>query len=228
MWADGYVTVVGGGDSPKTALAVIIDLTEQMRAEERQELMMNELNHRVKNTLASVQSLAVLTMRHSDTPETFTHAFLSRLQALSTTHNLLTEAQWEGASLRDVIADELQPYAPRDERRVVMYGDPLELNPKQVISFGMFVHELATNAAKYGALSTPSGQIVVSWNVDRENGGPTLMMRWQENGGPPVAPPSRQGFGSRLIEQTIKESLGGTIEIAYPPEGIRCAIAVPL
>lgn len=228
IWADVYVTIVGGGDVPQSALAVIIDLTEQLRAEERQELLMNELNHRVKNTLASVQSLAVLTMRHAESPAAFNQAFLSRLQALSTTHNLLTEAQWEGASLGDLVTDELKPYAPRDERRVVLYGDPVDLEPAQVISFGLFFHELATNAAKYGALSNPTGQIVVSWNVDREQGEPVLMMRWQENGGPPVSPPSRQGFGSRLIEQTIKEALGGTIEITYAREGIRCAIAVPL
>jgi two-component sensor histidine kinase len=197
-----------------------------MRAEERQNLLINELNHRVKNTLASVQSMAVLTMRHTDSPAAFNRAFLSRLQALSITHNLLTETQWTGAAVGDLVKRELQPYAAQGERRVEARGEKVELKPSQVISLGLFLHELATNAAKYGALSTPAGRVQVSWQCRGD--GRLLNLQWRECGGPPIVAPTRQGFGSRLIEQTIRDAMRGTLTVDYAPDGLRCEVAVPL
>ena len=222
--AQAHVTLLSERGQSRSVLAVITDLTERLESEERQKLLLNELNHRVKNTLASVQSLAVMSMRHADSMQSFTDAFLSRIHALSTTHDLLTESEWRSASLRDVIKVELQPYDTIEGGRIKVSGPPVALTPSQVINFGLLFHELATNAAKHGSLSSPSGRIEVNWTIENREGGQRLTVNWHEEGGPTVSPPTKPGFGSHLIERTIRQGLGGAMEVSYEAAGFRCAI----
>ena len=167
--AQAHVTLLSDRGQPRSVLAVITDLTERIESEERQNLLLNELNHRVKNTLAAVQSIAVMSMRHAGSMKSFTESFLSRVQALSTTHDLLTAGQWQSASLADVIRVELRPYDTGErEGRTRVVGPDIALTPQQVINFGLVFHELATNAAKHGSLSSPSGHVHVGWIIEND------------------------------------------------------------
>jgi PAS domain S-box-containing protein len=197
------------------------DMTDRVLANQRQRLLLDELNHRVKNTLATVQAIAQQTLRGSTTPETFAAAFESRLLALSQTHNALTDSQWAGAGLRQILGQELGPHG---EERVVLKGQDVHLPARVALSLGMVFHELATNAAKYGALST-AGQLTLNWSV---TGDETLFFEWRETGGPPAAPPKRRGFGSRLIERSIAGELRGRIAADYGEDGLVVRFDVPL
>lgn len=197
------------------------DVTEQMVAQDRQRLLVDELNHRVKNTLATVQAIAQQTLRGSSTPEIFTEAFESRLMALSKTHNALTDSHWAGAGLRQILFQELSPHGAE---RVALQGAEVQLSARVALALGMVFHELATNAAKYGALSS-AGRLRVSWSINDTD---TLSVEWRETGGPVPQPPSRRGFGSRLIERSITGELQGQIEIDYQTTGLACYFQVPL
>lgn len=197
------------------------DITEQVEAQDRQRLLMDELNHRVKNTLATVQAIAQQTLRGSTTPERFTEAFESRLMALSKTHNALTDSHWSGAGLRQILWQELSPYGAE---RVTLSGPEIQLSARLALALGMVFHELATNAAKYGALSE-AGQLRVTWSVEDTE---ILFLEWRETGGPSPKPPSRRGFGSRLIERSITGELQGTVALDYDPAGLICRFTVPL
>jgi PAS domain S-box-containing protein len=209
------------------AVRIVEDITERKRAEERQKLLIDELNHRVKNTLATVQSLAWQSKREVGTAEEAQERFQARLLALSRTHNLLNETSWEGASLRDVLANELEPYGAGADR-LRLDGPDVQLPASIAVVLGMAVHELATNAAKYGSLSSGAGQVRVAWSVERRDGVPTLLLAWREAGGPDVRPPERLGFGSRLIRQTITQELMGVLDLRFEPDGVCCTMAVPL
>lgn len=197
------------------------DITEQVEAQDRQRLLMDELNHRVKNTLATVQAIAQQTLRGSTTPERFTEAFESRLMALSKTHNALTDSHWSGAGLRQILWQELSPYGAE---RVTLSGPEIQLSARLALALGMVFHELATNAAKYGALSE-AGQLRATWSVEDTE---ILFLEWRETGGPSPKPPSRRGFGSRLIERSITGELQGTVALDYDPAGLICRFTVPL
>ncbi|MGO4705512.1 sensor histidine kinase [Microvirga sp. 2MCAF38] len=206
-----------------------LDVTERKEAEERQQLFVHELNHRVKNTLSVVQSLALLTLNGSKSLAAFKEAFQARLFALSATHNILTEELWHGAPMREILSAELAPYGGLDEGRVSASGEPVRLTPQQAVSFGMVFHELATNAAKYGALSAPNGRVDIAWRkTASEAGKPRLEIMWVESNGPVVQETICKGFGSRLIERNIDYDLEGTVEMRFLPEGLQCSINVPL
>jgi len=200
------------------------DITENVLAAQRQKLMIDELNHRVKNTLATVQSIAIQTARSNTDPANFAETFQSRIMALSHTHNLLTQSHWEGADLRAILEHETEAYGPT---RISLNGPPVALEPAVVLSLGMIFHELATNAAKYGALHTPDGRILIDWGLadqrDRK-----LKLSWREIGGPKVTVPDRRGFGSRLIERNIRHDLAGEIDLVYAPDGLIAELTVPL
>lgn len=200
------------------------EVTETVRANQRQRLMIDELNHRVKNTLATVQSIAMQTARTHDDPASFAETFQSRLMALSHTHNLLTRSHWEGADLREVLQHETVAHG---EHRVVLNGPPVPLPPAIAVSLGMIFHELATNAAKYGGLSTGDGRVFVDWTVSNLNDR-VLDIRWQERGGPPVREPERRGFGSRLIERNVRHDLAGKAKLVYASDGFIAEISIPL
>ncbi|WP_234023033.1 AAA family ATPase [Sorangium cellulosum] len=214
--------------SDDQGVAFVLDVTERKEAEERQKLLLNELNHRVKNTLAIVHAIAVQTLRMADSPGAFTEALLARLLALSQTHNLLNQTSWQGAGLHDVVCAELAPHADGGADRVRLAGQAVRLRPEAAVTLGMVFHELATNAAKYGALSQPSGRVAVTWNVSTQAHEPLLRLEWQEANGPPVRPPRRKGFGSRLIERDLQRQLGREVRIEFLPEGVRCVMHLPL
>ena len=214
---------------PMKLAGVITDVTDRHQAfaalatsEHRQRLLINELNHRVKNTMATIQSIAALTARRSTSVEDFMRLFEARLIALSDTHNLLTANGWERARLRDLVLQEFRPYA---EDRLRMQGPDLTLEAEQALSMGLILHELVTNAAKYGALSRPqeaAGCIDVIWTPPDEEGRITL--DWIERGGPPVAPPTRSGFGSRLIDTSVRGTLRGSASMDYAGGGLHCRL----
>jgi two-component sensor histidine kinase len=202
---------------------ISLDITARRAAEERQTLLINELNHRVKNTLATVQSLAAQTYRGAADPSEAGEAFLDRVMALARVHDLLSEAAWEGASLHDVVERTLKPYG-RDGARLTLSGPTVHLAPNTAVTLNLAFHELATNAVKYGALSQPGGGVDIAWTAD----GGELTIDWREAGGPTVAEPQRRGFGSRLIERGLGHELGGTAGLTFRPEGLWCHIRAPL
>ena len=210
-------------------------LAEREGAARRQAMLLHELNHRVKNTLATVQGIAAQTLRSDADPEAALGAFRARLLALAKTHDLLTATAWSGSGVREVVLAELVPFsdAARPER-VELEGPEVGLAPNATVALGMAIHELATNAVKYGSLSVPGGRVAVGWSMPTPAGlGDTgaarrLHLTWTETGGPPVAPPSRRGFGSKLIERGLARELGGTVRIEFAPEGVRCAMDLSL
>lgn len=211
---------------PLKLAGVVADITDRHRAHEaletserRQKLLINELNHRVKNTLATLQSIASLTARRATSVEAFSAQFQARLMALSDTHNLLTASGWEQATLADLLTKELRPYSPEQFR---LEGPDVLFDAPQALAMGMIVHELATNAAKHGALSTPDGCVSVAWAEPDADGRTTL--DWIETGGPSVAAPSRSGFGSRLISTSIRGDLHGSVDLDYTPGGLRARL----
>ncbi|WP_334164630.1 PAS domain-containing sensor histidine kinase [Phenylobacterium sp.] len=202
-------------------LSVQTDITQRKRDEARQRLLINELNHRVKNTLATIQSIATQTLRSAASLERARQDFEDRLMALSRTHDILTRHTWEGATVGEIVAAAAEPYGPGlwDAR-----GPDLHLPPQTALSIAMALHELGTNAVKYGALSVPEGRVEVRWTA-RDGG---LVLTWRERGGPPVAPPTRQGFGSRLIQRGLARELGGEVRLAFEPAGVTCEIVASL
>ncbi|WAC61553.1 sensor histidine kinase [Brevundimonas sp. SL130] len=199
------------------------DVTDNVRAVQIQKLMIDELNHRVKNTLATVQSIAIQTARSHTDPASFAETFQSRILALSHTHDLLTHSHWEGADLQAVLLHETEAFGPA---RISLNGPSTALPPATALSLGMIFHELGTNAAKYGALSEPDGRVLIDWKVT--DPGRVLKLRWREIGGPKVSIPDRRGFGSRLIERNIHHDLAGEIELVYASDGLIAELTVPL
>ena len=200
------------------AVAAAADVTERLRYEDHLKLLLNELNHRVKNTLAIVQSIATLTLK--DVSADARAAFEERLLNLSAVHNLLTDENWNSTSLASVARTSLR--AARE--RVSFDGDDLQLRPKSAVVLSMALHELSTNALKYGALSTEGGRVSVTWAID--NG--RFRLRWEEKDGPPVSPPGHRGFGSRMIERGLAAELQGEVRIDWRPKGVVCTIDAPI
>jgi len=197
------------------------ELARSHLLQERQTLMLHELNHRVRNTLTTVQSLARQS-RRDDRLE-------GRILALSKTHDLLSRDEWGAASLRTVLENELAPFRDEQAHRFSLDGPDLDLPPRYVLALGMTVHELTTNAAKYGALSTENGRVDVTWRVVvGESGARRLALEWRESGGPPVQEPGRRGFGTRLITGGVSRELGGLVRLEFAADGLRCTLDVPL
>jgi PAS domain S-box-containing protein len=200
---------------------VTIDITDRKEAEERQSLLAREVDHRAKNALAVVHAIVSLT--RADNIKQFVAAVEGRIQALARAHSLLSDSRWCGANIADLIQEELAPYRTPKSDRVRILGGSLSLEPSTAQALALALHELATNAAKYGALSQPSGGVQVEW----EQNGPKLELRWTERGGPRVEPTSSGGFGIRVIKASVETQLGGTVEFGWRPEGLRCAISIP-
>ncbi|MFT4054185.1 MAG: CHASE domain-containing protein [Novosphingobium sp.] len=184
-----------------------------------------ELNHRVKNTLANVLSIAALTRRRSKGIDDFTESLTARIRALSATHDLLSQSDWGHAALGDIVRSELAPYMEGNESHVVMAGPGIKLAPNDAMSLGLAIHELATNAAKYGALSTIEGRIHVHWTL----ASPDLAeIHWREEGGPPVSEPTKRGFGRDLIEKIVAHELKSEVDLRFEPGGVECRLKVPV
>lgn len=205
---------------------MLVDITERKQAENRQRLLIDELNHRVKNTLATVQSLAGQTARHADSLEDFSDRFEARLLALSRAHDLLTRRHWEGAFLDALAGEVLSAMAGNAARQVEIDGPVVDLDSRTALSLTMVLNELATNAIKYGAVSSQAGMLSLSWRLEEGSElHPKLILDWRERGGPPVAPPTRRGNGSRLMERCIERDLGGELDLAYEPLGVVCRMS---
>jgi PAS domain S-box-containing protein len=204
------------------------DITDRRRHERHQKTLVNELNHRVKNTLASVQSIASQTLRHSSTAAEAEKQITGRLVALSQAHDVLTKQSWEGAPLHQLVSQAVAPHCVPGVDRFDVEGPDIWLSPKSALAVTMALHELCTNAVKYGALSNDAGRVTIVWTVAADNSGPRLRLRWTERGGPKVEPPRRRGFGSRLVEHGLSHELGGEVRIVFDPSGVVCTIDAPV
>jgi len=214
--------------APQRVVGIHQDITERKRWEEHQLLLINELNHRVKNTLATVQSIAGQTLRNASSMEQVRDDLEGRLFALSRVHNVLTRENWEGANLREVIEQAIEPYRRHDDDRFHVAGEDARLSPQMALAIALALQELATNAVKYGALSNATGVVRIMWRIACAAANRRLVLRWEEAGGPAVDPPSRRGFGSRLIERSFAMELGGQATMEFHPEGVRCTVDAPL
>jgi PAS domain S-box-containing protein len=230
IWVEVTSSTVRSADgSFAYGVRMVQDITERRTAEQHRKLLLAELNHRVKNTLATVQALAAHTARNAQSAEDFRKRFEPRLLALSAAHDRLTRNDWRGADLRDVVADELK--APGAiEGRATAEGPGVMLPPRVSLALSMALHELATNALKYGALSSENGRVKVNWTVERTPGTPyptALRLSWIEHDGPRVEVPNGEGFGSRLLRVTASE-LGGEMNMEWKPEGLVWELRFPL
>ncbi|KMS59702.1 histidine kinase [Novosphingobium barchaimii LL02] len=212
----------GGGLRPGSVMIELLDVTERRRAEDTQRLLIGELNHRVKNTLATVQAIASQGFRHARSEKDFQDAFTGRLQALSRAHSMLSATTWERARLRRLIADQVAIGAVSEDR-LLLAGPDVDLPPELALRFSLIFHELATNAHKHGALSNAAGTVHLAWRLEAG----VLELEWAEHGGPPVAPPQRRGFGSTLIEHSMAAD-GAHITADFAPEGVRWTMTLPL
>jgi PAS domain S-box-containing protein len=201
---------------------VTVDITDRKQAEERQTLLAREVDHRAKNALAVVQSIVRLT--RAPTIEEFTTAVEGRIRSLSLAHTILSLSRWQGADLSGLVEEELAPYRSADAAKVVTSGPNVSLWPAAAQCLALAVHELVTNAAKYGALSSPAGRLALDWSTASGN----LVLRWTEKGGPPCSPPSAPGFGMRIIKASIEGQLAGATSFEWGPDGVRCELTVPL
>jgi PAS domain S-box-containing protein len=201
------------------------DITQRKQAEKLQRVLIDELNHRVKNTLATVQAIAGQSLAHAKSPTAFVASFTGRVRALAGAHTLLTRSEMRGAEIMDLVREQAL-LGDADDPRISCTGPLLMLEPQAALHLALVLHELATNARKYGALSVPQGRLAVSWEM-RRNGGQNLLLRWAESNGPMVRAPTARGFGSTLIEHTLRGH-GGEASLHYRPDGVTCDINLPL
>ncbi len=200
---------------------VTVDVTDRKRAEERQLLLAREVDHRVKNMLAVV--LSVLRLTKADTTAAFISTVEGRVHALAATHSLLSATRWQGANLRQIVDEEMAPYRAGHRERVLADGPTAMLLPATAQAVALALHELATNAAKYGALSTDAGRLTLTWSVGPE----ALELDWEETGGPPAEPPASLGFGLSIVRSSIEAQFRGGVDYNWRPEGLRCRLMIP-
>jgi len=211
-----------------TIAGISLDITDRKRVEDHRDLLAKELAHRVKNTLATIQSIIRHTLRTSASLEDAEAVLEARIMALAAAHDVLIRDTWEGATLGEVIAVALRPFGAERADRFGCDGPTVNLTSRVALAFAMALHELATNAVKHGALATDAGSVMLRWDISVGAGSDRLHFRWEESGGPPVAPPTRTGFGSRMIERALAIEIGGVADIAYHPAGIRFTAMAPL
>jgi two-component sensor histidine kinase len=213
----------------RRAIAERDDVLEANRTfEQRQSLLVRELHHRVKNTLATVQALVGATRRSTGSFDAFYRSFSNRITSLAKTHNLLTEDYWQTAPLREIALNELKPFAESRQPRFMLIGPPVELSADLAVPVGMALHELTTNAICHGALSVPAGHVEVRWSVDEGEGVRKLHLEWRERGGPPVGEPQHQGFGTTLLQRVLPMQCKAEVEVQYDLEGLRFRMQAPL
>ena len=212
------------GDQVTGCVVTMVDLSQRKAAEKQQLLLMGELDHRVKNTLALVLSIAKRTSSTEGTVEGFQRSFSSRIQALAATHNILAERSWNAVTVSEILKTELEPYLNDLQSRLAIKCDEIRITPRAAISFGMIVHELATNAVKYGALSNGVGRIAVT--IDRAPKS-AVIFTWKESGGPYVRSPTRSGFGQTVITRSMQYAEDGGAELRYEPDGVWCSVSIP-
>jgi PAS domain S-box-containing protein len=212
---DGSVVQVTG---------ILVNISDRKRAEAAQDILNRELSHRLKNTLTLVQSIAAQTLRNAPSMDAAREALAARLIALGKAHDILLDGHTDSACVVDLVRGALALHEDA-QQRFQFTGPSLHMGPSAALSLTLILHELATNATKYGALSRPAGRVTVAWSLAGVGTDAEFRLVWSEQGGPPVTPPTRKGFGSRLIERGLS---GGTVELRYPPEGVVCTLTTPL
>ena len=210
-------------------MKILRDETPAKLAEDQRVLLLNELNHRIKNTLATVQSITDQTLRAANVDPNVRRDLTNRLMAVSEAHNVLVDESWSGADLGTIVRQALAPHDHRENSRFKIDGPLVWLSPQQAVAMALALHELATNALKYGALSAEQGQVEVAWNLAHNQlGARQISLLWRELGGPPVTPPEQTGFGTRLIARTFGQESGGHARIDYLPQGVQCVMRLKL
>ena len=229
MWFEtsGYAEFDSNGQSLRVT-GFTTDVTARKQSEMRQALLVRELHHRVKNNLATVLAVANLSGRNASSLEDYKRKLRDRIQSMARSHTLLTENAFQKAQISGILANELEAYADSAGDRITLEGPEIDLPAEVAVSLGMAFHELATNAGKYGSLSVESGKLRVAWNMNKGDKGRRLHVNWSESGGPPVTPPSRSGFGSRLLENVIGGQLRGRVQLRFEPDGLIAEIEAAL
>ena len=229
-WWDIAVTPIDGADGlPERILAVSRDITELKQTEARQTLLMQELAHRMKNTLAMVQAVAAQTLRNAVSLDAAGEALAARLLALAQAHDVLLQGSFASASLAGLIDGAVALHGDGESGRFRIDGPDVTLGPRHGMTLALMLHELGTNAAKYGALSVAAGHVAITWGIAEDGAdGSTLRFRWEEVGGPAVSPPTRTGFGTRLIARSLAHGLGAAVQLRFPPEGAVLTFEAPL
>jgi PAS domain S-box-containing protein len=205
--------------------SIAVDITERKANEDQLRLLLRELTHRSKNLLAVIHAIARQTASRTRSVEDFLDRFSARLVAIGCSHDLLIADNWHGASLRMLVEQQLGEHADRFGEQIAIEGEDVMLKPEAVQNLGLALHELATNATKYGSLSEPRGQVSIKWQFCEEAS--KLKLVWQERGGPEVIPPQRSGFGRAMIENVVGQALEGDVDLSFPPKGVRCVIVIP-
>ena len=228
FWGNG-VTMAICDPEVVGLLKIMRDETPAKIAEDQRVLLLNELNHRIKNTLSTVQSITEQTLRAAQVDPATRRSLTERLVALSEAHNVLVQESWAGADLMTIVLQALAPHQQPGEVQFSVDGPAVRLSPQQAVAMALAIHELTTNAIKYGALSNAGGHVHLSWNLALDHQGARHMtFLWREEGGPPVAAPTQAGFGSRLIAKTFGQESGGRADLQFRPEGVQCVIQLPL
>jgi PAS domain S-box-containing protein len=215
-------------EGEKLFTAIVRDITERKQAEDMQRMLLAELDHRVKNTLATVQAIAMQTLNAKMDPAAFVEAFSGRIRALGCAHGLLSRSGWQGADLAQLVDEQLRLGGESKDARISTCGPHIMLEPQAALHLGLVLHELGANARKYGSLSQPAGRLAANWRVNGNSARPSLRFRWSESNGPPVAEPERRGFGTTLIERSLSYALGGEARLDFAPGGLTCLIRLPL
>ena len=212
---------------PVGSVVTLTDITARKRGEDQQTMLVAELNHRVKNILAIVSSVAGQTVRASSSLASFSTAFSGRIKALALAHDVLTRTRWIGIGLNELLTAVIEPHRGADGMRVTLRGPPVLLPAQAVMPLSMAMHELATNASKYGSLSVPHGTVTIEWAL-RENGVPRVDLTWIEQGGPHVEPRGASGFGTKLIDRVVGYDLDGKVNLSFEPAGLRAVLSFPI
>jgi two-component system CheB/CheR fusion protein len=233
-FADGSVTTIAGRSAPLfdregkvcASIAAFVDISRRAKLEEQNRLLLNELSHRVKNTVAIIQAISRQTIRPLVSERDF-KSYEQRLVALAAAHDLLFGKPAFTAKIHDVAETTMNPIAGLALSRIDMHGPDLHLDPQVALTLSMILHELGTNACKYGALSQPGGRLDISWDLAPAGKGALACVRWKESGGPPVRAPAKTGFGTKLLDISVKGMKGGTVKVNYEPQGLSCDITLP-
>jgi two-component system CheB/CheR fusion protein len=209
-------------------IVTFVDVTSIVQAEQHQRLLVDELNHRVKNMLTVVISMASQTLKRSDTLGQFEQSYMGRIHALSGAYSLLSDVGWQMVALEALLLEELQPFFSQDRSNIVLAGSRVLLQPRAALALGMAIHELTTNAVKHGALSVPEGMVQIAWRLEQTSGNAVLVLNWSESNGPPVSPPTRKGFGMTMIERGLRQDMSAEVTIAFEPEGVKATVRAPI
>jgi PAS domain S-box-containing protein len=227
-WFDLHVEPLRNDAGDIIGLAgAAVDMTERKESEAHLRLLLRELTHRSKNLLAVIQAMARQTARHAGSVEGFLSQFGARLQALAASHDLLVRESWYGASVDELVRSHLAMYLDRDEEQVSIDGPAVALRPEAAQALGLALHELANNAAKFGALSVPNGRLSISWGRRERDGEQALELDWREQFGPRVKPRRKRGFGSMVIERNLMHALDAEVDLDFDPDGLRCHVVIP-